>query len=401
MSHVRTPIFVSTIGIMILFFCVHISFSHADEPVPIVSPDVQQAIQDKKSNIDQLNDQIQAYQKKINEAQSQSLSLETELDILQNRLKQAELQINETTAQIELIQAEISKTEQDILAMQKKLDHQKELITGVVQKIQAQDQSLPIQLFYGSDRFSALLDTVQKLEQINSDLSQSVAEAKAVKVSLEQAKEQQEKMRDEHIAAEQELETQKMQFNEQLEAKQIILTNTHQSEKKFQKLVQDLKEEQVTVQNQIQDLQSRLEQRIQPSDKIGGGLLSWPIDPKVRGISATFHDPTYPFRNLFEHPGIDLPAPTGTPVHAAASGFVAWTRRGVQYGNYVMVIHSDGIATLYAHLSRIDVIADQYVPRGGQIGLVGMTGLATGPHLHFEVRKEGIPTDPMPYLQSP
>ena len=72
----------------------------------------------------------------------------------------------------------------------------------------------------------------------------------------------------------------------------------------------------------------------------------------------------------------------------------------MQYGNYVMIIHSDGIATLYAHLSRIDVVADQFLPRGGQVGAVGMTGLTTGPHLHFEVRKNGIPTDPLPYLPS-
>lgn len=399
MSHVRTNILVPAIGILILFFCVDVSFSHADEPVVTISPNVQQAIQEKKNSIDQLNEQIQTYQKKIDEAQSKTLSLETELDLLQNRIEQAELQITETTAQIDLITTEIQKKEQDILDMQKKLDRQKELITRVVQKIQAQDQSLPIQLFYGSDRFSSLLDTVQKLEQINSDLSQSVAEAKATKTSLEQTKVEQEKKREELTTAEQDLEIKKMQLDEQSEAKQIILLTTQQSEKRFQKLVQDLKQEQTTVKNQIQELQTRLEQRIQPVDEIGGGPLSWPVNPNARGISATFHDPTYPFRNLFEHPGIDLPAPIGTPIHAAAPGYVAWTRRGVQYGNYVMVIHSDGIATLYAHLSRIDVIADQYISRGGQIGLVGMTGLTTGPHLHFEVRKEGIPTDPMLYLQ--
>ena len=68
------------------------------------------------------------------------------------------------------------------------------------------------------------------------------------------------------------------------------------------------------------------------------------------------------------------------------------------YGNYVMVIHTNGIATLYAHLSRIDVVADQFVSRGDIIGAVGSTGFSTGPHLHFEVRLNGIPTDPLSYL---
>ncbi|OGL61774.1 hypothetical protein A3C09_01880 [Candidatus Uhrbacteria bacterium RIFCSPHIGHO2_02_FULL_47_44] len=401
MSHVRAKTIVSIFGILILIFCFDVSFLRADELSITPSPEAAQTIEEKKANINDLNQQIQVYQKKIEEAQSQAVTLETELDLLQNRIGRTELQIRETTAQIDLINSEIVKIQQNILDMQQKLGRQKELIVTVVQKIQAQDQALPIQIFYGTDRFSSLLDTVQRLEQIQGDLSKAVSEAKATKNSLEQSRVDQEKKRGEIEQVEHDLEKHKTQLDEEQEAKSIILATTQQSEKRFQQLVQDLKQEQIFIQNQIQQLQAKLEQRIQPTDEIGGGLLSWPINPGARGLSSTFHDPTYPFRNLFEHPGIDLPAPTGTAVKAAAPGFVAWTRRGAQYGNYVMVIHSEGIATLYAHLSRIDVIADQYIPRGGQIGAVGSTGLSTGPHLHFEVRKEGIPADPLFYLQFP
>lgn len=394
MSHIRAKISIAIFGISILLFCAGIPQTQADEPIPT---DVQQSIQDKKNNIEQLNQQIEAYQKKIQDAQSQKITLETELDLLGNRALKTQLQINETMAQIDLLNTEIAETESKILEMKKKLERQKELMVTVIQKIQAQDNTLNIQIFYGSERFSTLLDTVQKLEQINSDLAQAVADAKALKVSLEQAKADQELKRTQLHAHEEELQTNKTRLSEELEAKEVILATTRQSEKKFQTLVEDLKQEQIFVQNQIRELQTRLEQRIQPSDEIGGGLLSWPLKNTHR-LSATFHDETYPFRNLFEHSGIDIPAPKGTSVHSAAAGFVAWTRRGAQYGNYVMVIHSDGVATLYAHLSRIDVVADQFIPRGGQIGLVGSTGLSTGPHLHFEVRKEGIPTDPMLYL---
>ena len=103
---------------------------------------------------------------------------------------------------------------------------------------------------------------------------------------------------------------------------------------------------------------------------------------------------------MFEHSGLDLPAASGTLVLSAATGYVAWTKNGRLYGNYVMVIHASGVSTLYAHLSRIDVVADQFVARGDQIGAVGSTGLSTGPHLHFEVRKNGIPTNPLDYLIS-
>ncbi len=391
----------SVIGMLILFFCVMVPSSFADDASTITpTPDVQQSIEEKQTNIDQINGQIQAYQQKINDAESQQNTLTNELDLLQNQIEKTQLQIDETNAEIDLTNTEITKTEQLLADTQQKLDHQKGLIADVVQKIQVEDHTLPIQLFYGSDRFSSLIDTAQKLEQINSDLQQAVTDAQNTRVELAQSETEQETKRAQLESLKQTLENDKSQLDNETEAKQSVFNATHQSETRYQKLIRDLQQEQTFVQNQIQELQSNLQQKIQPSDQIGGGLLSWPLDPIYKRISAYFHDPTYPFRNLFEHPGVDIPAPIGTPVHAAAAGYVAWTRRGVQYGNYVMIIHSDGLATLYAHLSRIDVVADQFIPRGGQVGLVGMTGLTTGPHLHFEVRKEGIPTDPMTYLQN-
>jgi murein DD-endopeptidase MepM/ murein hydrolase activator NlpD len=126
----------------------------------------------------------------------------------------------------------------------------------------------------------------------------------------------------------------------------------------------------------------------------------------LRGISAFFHDPTYPFRRLFEHPGIDIPTDVGTPIRAAAGGYVAWNKQGRQYGNYVMLIHPGGIATVYAHLSRFAAKPDTYVERGDIIGYSGGhpgdegAGLSTGAHLHFEVRQNGIPVNPMQFLAS-
>jgi murein DD-endopeptidase MepM/ murein hydrolase activator NlpD len=155
-------------------------------------------------------------------------------------------------------------------------------------------------------------------------------------------------------------------------------------------------------------LQGEIEAKLDDSDDKAGGssVMSWPVDPTYRGISTTFHDPTYPFRHLFEHSGIDIPQQQGSDVTAAAPGYVAWTRTGSMYGNYIMVIHSNGLATLYAHLSKVLVKQDDFVGRGdviarsgGQPGAPG-AGLSTGPHLHFEVRKDGIPVDPMGYLVS-
>jgi murein DD-endopeptidase MepM/ murein hydrolase activator NlpD len=99
------------------------------------------------------------------------------------------------------------------------------------------------------------------------------------------------------------------------------------------------------------------------------------------------------------HSGIDLAAPLGTPVLAAETGIVlAAEMSTVGYGLYVLVDHGGGLATLYAHLNLLEVRAGDLVVRGSEIGKLGSTGFSTGPHLHFEVRSAGRPTDPSPYL---
>jgi murein DD-endopeptidase MepM/ murein hydrolase activator NlpD len=98
------------------------------------------------------------------------------------------------------------------------------------------------------------------------------------------------------------------------------------------------------------------------------------------------------------HSGIDMAAPAGTVVHAAAAGRarVAWNPGG--YGRYVIVDHGGGIATLYAHLEAAALLSGDDVQAGAEVGRVGSTGLSTGPHLHFEVRRDGRPVDPTPWL---
>jgi murein DD-endopeptidase MepM/ murein hydrolase activator NlpD len=98
------------------------------------------------------------------------------------------------------------------------------------------------------------------------------------------------------------------------------------------------------------------------------------------------------------HAGDDLAASTGTPIHACLAGTVVIAGPQGGYGNAVVIDHGNGMATLYGHQSRIGVSVGQHVSAGQVIGYAGMTGLATGPHVHFEVRINGNPIDPTPYL---
>jgi murein DD-endopeptidase MepM/ murein hydrolase activator NlpD len=98
------------------------------------------------------------------------------------------------------------------------------------------------------------------------------------------------------------------------------------------------------------------------------------------------------------HPGIDIGVPTGTPIHAAAAGTVIYCGWEEGYGNLVVIDHHNGLATAYGHQTRVAVSCGQNVAQGDVIGYSGCTGFCTGPHVHFEVRVNGTPVDPLGYL---
>ena len=100
------------------------------------------------------------------------------------------------------------------------------------------------------------------------------------------------------------------------------------------------------------------------------------------------------------HNGIDIPAERGTPVLAAADGTVTETGFDTERGNYLMIDHGDGLTTLYAACSKVDVNEGDPVKAGTPIAAVGSTGRSTGPHLHFEVRQDGAPQNPMAYFDA-
>jgi murein DD-endopeptidase MepM/ murein hydrolase activator NlpD len=126
------------------------------------------------------------------------------------------------------------------------------------------------------------------------------------------------------------------------------------------------------------------------------GMFSWPV---TGTITSPFGWRSNPFGGAPEfHQGLDIAAPAGTTVTAAAGGTVIMAQWYGGYGNYILIDHGGGYSTGYGHLSAIYVTTGQAVQRGQAIGAVGSTGQSTGPHLHFEVRIAGKPVDPAPRL---
>jgi murein DD-endopeptidase MepM/ murein hydrolase activator NlpD len=119
------------------------------------------------------------------------------------------------------------------------------------------------------------------------------------------------------------------------------------------------------------------------------------------GLSSNFGTRIDPFtRTLAQHPGIDFSAPPGTPIIASGNGTVTSLGYDAAYGNYLMISHSDGFTSKYAHARKIHVRQGQVVKRGEMIAEVGSTGRSTGPHLHYEITHNGKIINPMQILTS-
>ena len=129
-----------------------------------------------------------------------------------------------------------------------------------------------------------------------------------------------------------------------------------------------------------------------------GGELAWPV-PGYTKISSPYGMRTHPITKIYKlHTGVDISAPMGANFVAANDGVVVKAEYNIAYGKMVVIDHGGGISTLYAHGSEILVEVGQTVKRGDAILKVGSTGYSTGPHAHFEVRINGVTTDPLPYI---
>jgi murein DD-endopeptidase MepM/ murein hydrolase activator NlpD len=121
----------------------------------------------------------------------------------------------------------------------------------------------------------------------------------------------------------------------------------------------------------------------------------WPVRGRV---SSEFGWRISPTKNREQfHEGLDIAAPLGSPILASADGIVSFSGYKEGYGRTVILNHGHGLSSLYAHLSKCFIKAGGYVERGEKIASVGKSGETTGPHLHYEVRVQGNPTDPMKY----
>ena len=212
----------------------------------------------------------------------------------------------------------------------------------------------------------------------------------ADKADLEQSKAEQEEARKGQEAAKQELDAQEAEVDK-------LLGEIRSQESTLQKMEADLKKAADAVDAEIKAKEKALAAQI--ANVVSESGFLWPLT-NYNTLSSLYGPRIHPIKKTAgNHTGIDIPAPKNTQILAAKSGVVTTSIKKGSYGNYVVISHSDGTSTLYAHMNKRAVSEGQTVKQGQVIGYVGTTGSSTGNHLHFEVRVNGTRKDPVNYFK--
>ena len=367
----------------------------------------------KRKEIDALQKEIDAYAAQIKAKQREARGLQNQISILDNQIAKINLDIEAQEAKIEQTNLEIQSLNIQIEEVEKKIDEQKDKIAEYLRLIYKNDQISYLEVLLVNESFSDFFDQIKYTHDIHNNLKSNVDALKDLTRDLEIQKGNQEAKVELEEKLKDELQKQRNSLQEKTIAQEILYVQVRLTEQEYKNYSTQLQREQQQINSDILTLEKEVRKRLEErsaAEKFNGfgpAQLAWPISP-ARGITAFFHDPDYPFRYIFEHPAIDIRAYQGTPIQAPEAGYVARVKfAGDGSYAYVMLIHNDGLSTVFGHVSKVFVEEDQYVTpgqtialTGGAPGTIGAGNLSTGPHLHFEVRFNGIPVNPLEYLPS-
>lgn len=364
-------------------------------------------IKNKRDRVEDIQRKQEEYNRQLKQKQAEKADLANQLDLLDNRIAKAQLDLEMTETEIDRTNLEINKTNLQISDKEVEILKEKERIGAILRLLYKSDRASSLEILLLNDSFSEFLNQVKYLEDVNGELSAGIKNLEKLRSDLATKKSELDSKSAELVKLKQQMVDSKAALDGQKEEKGFVLEQTKSSEREYQRLLAQAKQEQAAAAADIVSLEKLVRDKMSQAQKkkleMNDTGYVWPVPKNT--ITATFHDPDYPFKYIFEHPAVDIRAKQGTPLKAAASGYVARAMNAGKGYSYIMLVHGDNMATVYGHVSKIIVQEDEYVVQGQIIGYSGgMPGtpgagkLTTGAHLHFEVRQNGIPVNPLDYL---
>lgn len=355
---------------------------------------------------------------KLDDAEQDKKDVQSRIEEVQEKIKDIELLRNDAKAYIAAMDAELAAAEENLADLQEQTAAKEEEIAQTeVELAQAREteaeqyasMKVRIQFMYengnqtyldlilNSGSIAELLNKTEYISQITEYDRKMLEEYQQTRADIE---DKEAKLVKEH----EELEELVAEAEEEKEAIEVLIASKAEQLAQYEAEiaageaeVDAMEEELADIENNIAQLEEQLRQENSRVIYDGGQFL-FPLDFYYR-VTSEYGWRIHPIYGTEKyHSGIDFGAPTGQPIKAAYKGEVVISEYSSSAGNYIMINHGNGLATVYMHCSKLNVSVGQIVEKGDIIGLVGSTGNSTGPHLHFSVRLNGEYVDPGPYI---
>jgi murein DD-endopeptidase MepM/ murein hydrolase activator NlpD len=379
-----------------IVFCAWNGYAHLTYAAPEDIEKLQNQINTTTNTIKQLEEEISKFEKELQKTSSEANTLKSAVTTLDTSSKKLSTNISITQNKIEATNLTLTSIQQQISDKQARLNvSQKALATALRAIYHTEDQTF-LENLINNPHMSTVWDNVESLQKFQTTLQTHIDELNGIRRDLLASENQTKKEKKTLVELTEELADQRKSVELAKEEKSKLLKDTKNQESAYKKLIADKKAKADQFNKEILEFEKQLKFALDPSKipTAGQKVLSWPID-KLR-ITQTFGDTAFsrgranPY-NGKGHNGIDLAASVGTPLKAAADGTVTATGNtddacpNASYGKWILIKHTNGLSTLYAHMSSIKAPVGANVARGEVVGFSGMTGYATGPHLHLTV----------------
>lgn len=347
-----------------------------------------------KEQLDEANAKTKQAQKDLEKAQDAKKAALAQYNAIDNQISNTEDEIGIIETQIEQTKADIALKEEELLKAEEEFNQYEAVFMVRARAMYENSEMDYLEILFGSDDFGDFLSKIEMVSQLMEYDNGILEKLEEAREKIADAKKELESIlarQEENMSS---LEKRKASLSQTLAQKQELLDSMTKDVEKYKAIYEaaERAEEEMIRQNS-----AALSYSANPI-KYTGGRFMWPV-PASQRITSYYGYRIHPvYKTKKFHSGIDIGAPYGVDILAAADGTVTLAATNGGYGKCVVINHGSGITTLYGHNSTLLVSVGSKVTKGQVIAKAGSTGVSTGPHLHFEVRVNGSTTDPLSYL---